>query len=201
MPKKRLRSSSQRRRGVARSSSAHHAAACAGAECCFHLSGSGAPARPSRTSGLRHCFFCSAAAFRAAAQVQDGKRITEALRKLSRASPDLGDKACRRIAAMAGAEVAETYRRKLQERAKEPKTSLWGIVLKRRKHALHASKAAKALYAKARANDEKRLSRKFPSLYAPPHGGQADSAAATWQTPRARAFRKWCLEASWRSCE
>ena len=198
-PKRRLRSSSQRRRGVALNARADRAAPCEGADCCFHSSGSGAPARPFRHSGLRHCIFCSAAAFRAAEQVQQGKYITTALRKLAGAKPDLGEKACQRIASMAGAEVAETYRRKLPGKGPGRKTSVWDIVLKRRKRAWHATKADKALYAKAQANDGKRLSRKFPSLYAPPHSGKADDTA--WQTPRAKAFRKWCLEASWRSCE
>ena len=170
-------------------------AQCARAECNFglgKLGGRGKPYTRKRDgAAFEHCLFCSQDAFLAALRDKDGQPIHRTLARLAQKDAALRDEALERIRQMQGPEAAARF---AGARQKKPILS-WQQCLQHRQPALRLRGQDRTKFDEEQRQAEARLKRKFPSI----HGDEAREESM-WMPERAAAFRKWCMEDSWRMC-
>ena len=177
-------------------------AECCNESCRFGLkkhSLRGAPyTRPKDGVSFEHCFFCSAEAFESALKEQSGQQVKRYLTRQAKADPERHLEALQRIRDMRGENMVKRFASqgagRKAKRESKPIAS-WNDSLAFRQPALRESDAAHEAFRVKQQKQDARLQKKFPSIY------QKDAREeACWAPARSLAFRKWCLENSWRMC-
>ena len=150
--------------------------------------------RPADGVSFEHCVFCSAAAFEAALQERAGRQIKRWLGQLANANDGRHNEALQRIEEMHGAHMVERFAPEQPKRNALPRSS-WKSCLAYRQATVQVSDADRDAYKAQQRRQKTRLQNKFPAVY-----GEDAREESHWMPSRAVAFRKWCLDDSWRMC-
>ena len=174
-------------------------ARCANKACRYGLGGKqGERAKPyvrrKDGVGFAHCILCSAEAFTAALGDKKGQPVRRLLGRLARKDEQLHREALQEIERTHGPHVADRFAPR-GDAAKASADRLWEEALEYRQPTLHPDAATRGPFEVQKNKDAQRVKRKFPAVY----GDEAREDAA-WMSSRAAAFRKWCMDDSWRMC-
>ena len=170
---------------------------CRNPQCQFSLRGDGqrgSPYKPKGGDAFEHCVFCSPEALQAALGKRGGRCVHRTLARLAKVDADRHRQALLRIQEMQGPQAAARFGPKVPTRS-EPTKELWRDTLNFRQAALRADEPAAAAFQAQQRRAMDRLKRKFSSVY-----GEDARPDETWMSKHALAFRRWCLQDSWRMC-